>query len=288
MEAFTGVWNSLLVWPIAGALLYLTTFTASAGVAIVLFTILVRTLILPLTITQVRSQRAMMQLQPRLKELQRRHAGDRQRIAQEQMRLYREAGVNPLAGCLPMLIQMPVWIALYSALINLSSGIGSLAGAPAWIQSLAESSVQAFQGSFLWIQNLAAGSMPSGDPATWSLLILPILAAVTQWVVQKMSTMPTADPQQQQMNRMMEFMPIMFFVFSLQVGAGLALYWVVSNIYTIVQQRVFVGWGSLPILGSSELPASAVAPEQQVPTNRPNQPTRRDGQRPPRRRRRGK
>ena len=288
MDAFTGTWNSLFVWPITGALLYLTTFTGSAGVAIILFTILVRSLMLPLTLTQIRSQRAMMQLQPRLKELQRRHAGDRQRIAQEQMRLYKEAGVNPLAGCLPMGLQMPIWIALYSALSNLASGIGSLAGAPEWVESLAGPTISAYHGSFLWIENLAASSAPDpANPATWTLLILPVLAAVTQWIVQKMSTMPSADPQQQQMNRMMEFMPIMFFVFSLQVGAGLALYWVVSNIYTVVQQRVFVGWGTLPFLGSSALPATAPAPDQDA-SDGSNQPARRDGPRPPRRRRRGK
>ena len=82
MDAFTSIWNSLLVWPIEGALLYLTELTGSAGVAIILFTIAVRTVMLPLTFTQVRSQRAMMELQPRLRELQRRHSGDRQRIAQ--------------------------------------------------------------------------------------------------------------------------------------------------------------------------------------------------------------
>lgn len=269
MDAFTSVWNSLLVWPIEGALLYLTTLTASAGIAIILFTIIVRTVMLPLSFQQVKSQRAMMELQPRLKELQRRHGGDRQRIAQEQMRLYREAGVNPVAGCLPLVLQMPIWIALYSALINLSNN------------------VDAFKTSFLWIPNLAAPSTPVPEnPATWTLLILPILAGATQWVVQRMSVMPTADPQQQQMNRMMEFMPIMFFVFSLQVGAGLALYWVVSNIYTIVQQRVMVGWGTLPYLGSSA--PAAVAEAGQVPTDSTPRAPRGGRRNPPPRKRRGR
>ena len=270
MEAFTGIWNSLLVWPIEGSLLYLTELTASAGIAIILFTIAVRTVMLPLTLTQVRSQRSMMALQPRLKELQKRHSGDRQRIAQEQMRLYKEAGVNPVAGCLPMVLQMPIWIALYSALNTLTHD------------------VLEFQSSFLWIQNLGASSAPSVDPTTWPLLILPVLAGLTQWVVQKMSTMPTADPQQQQMNRMMEFMPIMFIVFSLQVGAGLALYWVVSNVYTIVQQRILVGWGSLPYFGSSSVPQVTEPRPDSDGESRPERPQRRDNPRPPRRKRRGK
>lgn len=269
MDAFTSVWNSLLVWPIEGALLYLTSLTASAGIAIILFTIIVRTVMLPLSFQQVKSQRAMLELQPRLKELQRRHGGDRQRMAQEQMRLYKEAGVNPVAGCLPMVLQMPIWIALYSALINLSNN------------------VEQFKASFLWIPNLAASSMPVPEnPGTWLLLILPVLAGLSQWVVQRMSVMPSADPQQQQMNRMMEFMPIMFLVFALQVGAGLSLYWVISNVYSIVQQRILVGWGTLPILGS---PAPAVGGEAQRPDdNPPRQPRRGRREGPPPRRRRGR
>jgi hypothetical protein len=101
-----------------------------------------------------------------------------------------------------------------------------------------------------------------------------------------MSMMPTADPQQQQMNRMMEFMPIMFVVFSLQVGAGLALYWVISNLYTIVQQRILVGWGSLPFLGTS-VPSADTTSEERSPATA-EQPSRRVSSRPSRRRRRGR
>lgn len=236
MDALTPLWNQLLVWPIESALLGLTALTGSAGIAIILFTVIVRTLMLPLGLLQVKSQRAMMALQPQLGDLQRRYAGDRQRLGQETMRLYRETGVNPLAGCLPLVLQMPIWFALYSALINLSS---------------VERNILEFQASFLWIANLAQSSVPKAeDPTTWPLVILPVLTAFTQWVVQRMSAMPPADPQQQQMAKMMEItMPIMFLVFSFQVGAGLTLYWLVSNVYSMVQQAFLVGWGTLPILG---------------------------------------
>ncbi|HEY3116044.1 MAG TPA: YidC/Oxa1 family membrane protein insertase, partial [Chloroflexota bacterium] len=90
MEPITEIWNAVLVDPIQAALLQLTTLTGSAGLAIIIFTVIVRTVLLPLSIQQVRSQRAMMGLQPRLRELQRRFAGDRQRIAQAQMQLYKE------------------------------------------------------------------------------------------------------------------------------------------------------------------------------------------------------
>jgi len=232
MDGITAVWNVFLVWPIEGALLALTQYTGNAGLAIIIFTVAVRTLMLPLGIKQAHSQKAMMKLQPQLRDIQKRHAGDRTKQSQEQMRLYRESGVNPVAGCLPLVLQMPIWFALYSALINLSNN------------------VESFSGGFLWIPNLAyTAGLEHATPPFSTLYILPVLSGITQWVVQRMSTMPTSDPQQQQMTRMMEFMPIMFFVFSLQVAQGLVLYWVISNVYSFFQQYFLVGWGNLPFVG---------------------------------------
>jgi YidC/Oxa1 family membrane protein insertase len=227
VEAITQIWNYFLVWPIEAGLTALANVLGSAGLAIIVFTIAVRTVMLPLGIRQARSQKAMSSLQPQLREIQKRYPGDRAKQSQEQMRLYRESGVNPAMGCLPLVIQMPIWFALYSSLINLSHN------------------VEAFSASFLWIPSLA-----HADP----YYILPVLTGVTQWVVQRMSTLPSADPQQQQMNRMLEFMPVMFFVFSLQVASGLALYWVVSNVYSFAQQYFIVGWGNLPYLGTRNRP----------------------------------
>src|SRR5688572_27839604 len=120
---------------------------------------------LPLGIQQARSQKAMARLQPQLREIQKKYSGDRTKQGQEQMRLYRESGVNPVAGCLPLVLQMPIWFALYSSLINLGS---------------TERDIGAFQAAFVWIPNLA-----HPDP----IYILPVLTGVTQWVVQRMSTM---------------------------------------------------------------------------------------------------
>ena len=255
----TDVWNATLVHPIMAALLWLAVATSSAGAAIILFTIIVRTVLLPLGLKQVQSQKALMRLQPQLKDLQRRYAGDRAKLGQEQMNLYKESGVNPLAGCLPLVVQMPVWFALYSALNELS---------------LAQEGP--FQQRFFWIESLALPAMPTADPSTWPLIILPVLTAVTQWVVQKMSVMPTDDPQQLQMNRMMEFMPIMFLVFSFQVASGLVLYWVASNLYSIVQQRFTMGWGTLPYLGSQAV-QSSVPIAQSAATSEDSRPRRRRG-----------
>jgi YidC/Oxa1 family membrane protein insertase len=247
LEFLLEPWNHFLVFPIRDALLWLSEVTGSGGLAIILFTILVRTAMLPLGYFQVRSQKAMLRMQPLLRELQRKYEGDKQRQAQEQMRLYREAGVNPVAGCLPMLVQMPIWLALYSALVTLSNNV----------------EYSAFHQPFLWISDLSHGSMPSTDPSTWPLLILPVLTAATQWVVQRMSMLPTADPQQQTMNRTMEFMPIMFLFFSFNVPAGLVLYWVVSNVYSIFQQYFFMGWGTLPV------PWNRRDDDANAPANRP-------------------
>jgi YidC/Oxa1 family membrane protein insertase len=222
-DVFLPIWNPFLVQPIETALRFFTELTGSAGLAIIILTIGIRTAMLPLTLIQVRSQKAMQRMQPQLKELQQKYGSDRQRMAQEQMRLYRENGVNPAAGCLPLVLQMPIWFALYAALNQLAA------------------TYPPFQEGFLWIPSLA-----HSDP----YYILPVITGVTQWVVQRMSMLPTTDPQQQQMNRMMEFMPLMFFFFSLQVASGLALYWVVSNVYTFFQQYFMVGWGTLPFLGS--------------------------------------
>jgi YidC/Oxa1 family membrane protein insertase len=282
--AITDLWNLVLVSNIESALLWLTSlFGGVAGIAIIVFTVVVRTLMLPLSLQQIKSQKAMAALQPRLKELQQRYAGDRGKIGQEQIKLYKEAGVNPAAGCLPLLIQMPIWFSLYSALITLSNN-GQLCADPA---RMAEShipcsdAVAAFAQGFLWIPSLGMHSTPSADPATWPLVILPIVTAITQWMVQKMSTMPSADPQQQQMNRMMEFMPFMFLMFSFQVAAGLTLYWVVSNLYSIAQQYFTVGWGSLPFLGNKGgSPAVPLRPNGSPPATQERQ----NGPRPSRRR----
>jgi len=192
-----------------------------SGLTIIAFTFVLRVLVIPLYMQQLRSTKAMQSLQPKIQELQRKHGKDREKLMQEQMKLYREHGVNPMAGCLPMLIQMPIWIGLYSALLKINQH---------------PETYPQFQEAFLWIPNLALH-----DP----IYILPILTVATQWVVTKMMMTPSADPQQQQMNQIMQFMPLMFGFFALTVPAGLVLYWVVSNVFTMVQQYFVMGWGGL-------------------------------------------
>lgn len=260
----TQVWQAFID-VIANALTTFASLIAGLGIpysfgfAIILFTLVIKLLTLPLTLQQLRASKAMQELQPKLQELQKKYKGDREKMSQVQMELYKEAGVNPLGGCLPMLVQMPVWFALYRALFDLAQN-GVLNQGFFWIPSLA-GPVDKFQGlSWLWPLPPAVG---------WAIaaayLVLPVLTIVSQVVVQKMMTPANPDPQQSSMNQMMMLMPFMFGFFALQVPQGLALYWVTSNIFSLIQQYFITGWGSLKpaptVVEASVAPASETPPD---------------------------
>ncbi|HYH13027.1 MAG TPA: YidC/Oxa1 family membrane protein insertase [Thermomicrobiales bacterium] len=201
----------------------IASFTGSAGVAIIVFTIIVKTLLLPLTIKATRSSKAMQEVAPKVKEIQKKYGKDRARASQETMALYQQYGVNPMAGCLPMLIQIPIFFGLYRAIDNLSKG-----------------NVGEWAHGFLWLESLS-----EADP--WHLL--PILAGVFQFVQTRMmrpANQPKSDdPQQQVMNMMMNFMPLMVVVFGWGFASGPVIYWVAQSAYSVVQQWFITGWGSL-------------------------------------------
>ncbi|GBD18246.1 Membrane protein insertase YidC 2 [bacterium HR27] len=216
------IWDQF-VYAIEWGLARTAELTGSAGIAIILFTILIKTLLLPLTIKSVRSTKAMQELQPKIRELQKKYGQDRQRLSAEMMKLYQEHGINPMSGCLPMLLQIPIFFGLYFAIRNLSM-----------------SQVGAWAHGFLWVPDL---SKP--DP----LHILPILAGLFQFIQTRM-TRPAGmrrfdDPQQQMMYSMMLFMPAMVVLFGWNFAAGPVLYWVVSALYSVVQQWLITGWGAM-------------------------------------------
>lgn len=207
------------------ALTFLYGIFGSYGTAIIVFTVIVRLLFLPLSIKSTKSMREVQanqaRLKPQMDALKKKYGNDRQRLLEEQQKLYKELGINPLAGmggCLPILIQFPIWIGLYSALITLSG-------------------TSEFKAAFLWIPDLGA---TEGFPYA-----LAILTGVTTWATQRMAMQPTNDPTQKTMNSMMQFMPLMMVFFAFQVPAGLVLYWVVSNIFQFFQQLYATGWGQL-------------------------------------------
>lgn len=221
------MFQTLIVNPIIAALVGLNGLVGSYGLAIILLTLIVKLITLPLTVQQLRATKEMQKLQPELQALQKKHKSNREKVTQETMALYKEHGVNPLSGCLPLVVQMPVWIGLYRALLNMARS-GQL------------------EGGFLWIPSLALPQgIPPLVPASWPFFVLPILTVVSQYIVQKMTTPPATDPQSNVMAQMMMIMPVMFGFFALQVPSGLALYWVTTNLFTLVQQGFVSGWDSL-------------------------------------------
>ncbi len=233
----SGWWQTLVVWPLAKALLALHTFLADMGMpypwgfAIVLFTIIIRVLLFPLTLSQIRGMQAQRELQPKLQELQKKYGKNREKLAQEQMKLYQEAGVNPLSGCLPLVIQMPILFGLYSALVALGPQLKDARFF--WIPDLG---FPRFTEGLGWIPRL----VQAGDYGTLiAYLILPALLIVSQFYMQKMTTAMTPssdDGQAGMMKQMSLMMTLMFGFFTLQVPAGLTLYWVTSNLLQMAQQ----------------------------------------------------
>ena len=231
-------WDIIAMQPMINTLIVLTKcLFNNFGLAIIFLTIVVNAAMLPLTLKQVRSSKAMQALQPKLAELQKKYAKDKQRLSQEQMRLYKESGVSP-AGCLlPLLVQMPVWIALYQAIMHVLAVIPeNLLGLSKYLYSWpVVYSALPLPNEFLGL-NLAVGNN----------MLLAILVGGSMWVQQKMVMTPTADPKQQSQANMMLWMMPMFFAFlTLSFPSGLALFWVTSNVIRIAIQYSVSGWGGL-------------------------------------------
>lgn len=225
------IWDGLIVGPLMAGLVGLHGMLGSFGLAIIVLTVGIKLVMFPLTMQQIRSAKGMRDVQPLMEEAKRRYGKDKEKLTQETLRIYRENGVNPMMGCLPLLVQMPIWFGLYWALINLSQNS------------------EEFNQGFLWLPSL-------GQPDPY--FILAVLTVVTQFVVQKMMAMPSSDPQQQMMNKVMLFMPLMFGYVAMNVPSGLALYWVTTNIFTFFQQLLTTGWGDL--MPNRPQVAAAVAP----------------------------
>lgn len=235
--SITGIWDTILLNPMVNFLVLMSKyFLGSFGIAIIVLTVIIRLLMFPLTMKQLQSSKAMQSLQPKMKELQKKYAKDQQKMNQEVMRLYKEEGVNPLGCAFPMLVQFPIWIALYQSVIQ------ALAYTPENLLGLSKQlysseiirSALPLNHHFLWMD------LTSGD------IFMAILTFASMWLLQKMSMQPSADPQAQSMNRIMLWvMPLMFGFFSLTLPSGLSLYWVASNIISMVMQYRVTGWGTL-------------------------------------------
>lgn len=219
-------WFDFLARPALWLLKFLYHYTGNYGIAIILITVLQKIVFHPLTHKSMKSMQAMQAIQPKVQALQERYKNNPKKKQEETMALYRKHGVNPMGGCLPMLAQIPIFIALYNAL---------------------SSSVEMWQAHFLWIRDL---TQPDSlfTAAVWggyvlSANVLALLMGVSMWFQQKMSP-TTGDPRQAQM--MLWMMPIIFTFMFWSFPSGLVLYWLVNNILQIGQQWLINRGGARP------------------------------------------
>lgn len=202
-ENVTGIWDKYFVWPLSWLIRESSVLLGgSYGLGILVATIIIRLIVLPLMIKQIKSSKMMQALQPELQKIREKHKNDPQKAQQETMLLFQKNNVNPLAGCFPLIVQMPILIAFYNA-ISRTEDIKTH--------------------SFLWMQ--------LGNPDPY--YILPILAAITTYFQQKM--MGSTMQNNPQMQMMLYMMPIMILAIAVTLPSALSLYWVYGNLFTIVQ-----------------------------------------------------
>jgi YidC/Oxa1 family membrane protein insertase len=253
------IWREGLIRPMLNALLFLYAYLGQSFiVAITVFTVALRLVTMPLQVKQIRSAKRMSALQPKMTELQKRYGGDKERLMREQQALYKTAGVSPFGGCLPTLVQFPIWVGLYQS-IN-----AVLADTPLELMNLGKNIYVGFQAivnivplqsKFLWL-NLA-----QPDPTPF---VLPVLVGGTMWLQQKMMTQPSADSQQASMNQSMQIMmPLMFGYFTTQFASGLALYFLISNVVGIIMQWAIERLEKPATVAPAELQAIAPANDKE-------------------------
>lgn len=208
-------------------------FVGSYWLAIVIFTIIVKLLLIPLSFKQIQSTKAMNDIQPKLKQLQEKYKDDKETLNIKMMELYKEHNINPLAGCLPLLIQMPVLFGLFGVLRNPAEYV---------FGGNAAMATEALNQGFLWVSDLSVPDTIGAFMQTGSFIdglpgILPILAALTTYLSMALTT-GKQQQANQQMQTMQMMMPLMILWFGTSMSAGLMIYWVVSNTFQMGQQYI--------------------------------------------------
>ena len=258
------MWDTLIIQPFTNVLLMITMVVKNFGVAIILFTLLIKLLTYPLTAKQLKASAAMQDLQndPHYKKMQEKYKNDKERMAQEQMRIYKEKGINPFGSCLPTLIQFPIIIGLYQSIMK------AMAATPLELSSLERiiypfldpAKILPIQNHFLW--------MDLGQPERLVLFgfgvpILAIVVVLTTFLQTKVMTPPTSqNDQAAAMTKSMNlYMPVLMGWMAYSLASGLALYFLVSNLATIVQYAAMgkVDWsGILPWVKPAPKPKTPV------------------------------
>ena len=249
------MWDAIVITPFINVLLFIYSFLGkNFGIAIILFTILIRLITHPLMVKQIKGSQGMqnMQQDEDWKKIQEKYKGDKERLAQEQMKYYKEKGINPFASCLPTLIQFPIIIALYQSII------AALAATPVEVLNLVRpvysdfldlSAIIPINSQFLWMdlgqpERLNLSFLPFGIP------VLAILVVVSTYVQSKLIQPPSTNPKDQtaMMGNMMNiYMPFFMGYLALTLASGLSLYFLVSNLLGIGQYALLgkVNWRNL-------------------------------------------
>jgi YidC/Oxa1 family membrane protein insertase len=233
------MWQTIVIQPFVNVLLLINSFVGNFGISIILFTILIRLLTHPLTVQQFKATKAMQDLQedPRYKKMQEKYKDDKERLAQEQMKLYKDYGVNPLGSCLPTLIQLPIILGLYQSVTR------AMAASPLELFRLEQiiyprlidaSRLLPLENQFLW--------MDLGQPERLIVFgigipFLAILVVATTFLQSKLIQPPTSGDNQAAMisNSMSIYMPILMGFMAYSLASGLALYFLTSNVFGIIQ-----------------------------------------------------
>lgn len=270
------MWDTIIVTPMTNILLLIYAFVGNFGIAIILFTVLIKAVTHPLMAKQIKSSAKMQELMQSedWQKIQAKYKDDKEKLAQEQMRVYQEQGVNPLASCLPTLVQLPIIFGLYQS-INRVMGVSPLQMVdlvrsmtdPLWswmgalIPAASISAILPINTQFLWMnlgqpERILADVLPFGGLPTLALIV-----GLTTFIQTKLTVMPSANPNDQsaQMTQMMGiYMPLMLFWFSLNFASGLAVYFIASNLAGIAQYAALgkVNWSNLFSFGKKPVPAA--------------------------------
>lgn len=244
------IFNTILTYPIFNALILIYQAVGDFGLSIIILTLLIKLILFPLTLKQLKSMKATQTLQPQMAEIKKKHGKDQRAQAQAMQDLYKEYGMNPLAGsCLPLLIQMPVLFGLFWAFSDVLRN-ATLKGMNAIIYPFLPHFSTLPNLSLNWFTFINSAwhiSLSTPDPTH----ILPVLAALATFVQLRMSqarsSAATTDAMATQMKVMQFLSPAMVLFFGWNYAAGLALYWTVSSVFAMVQQYFVTGWGSLLI-----------------------------------------
>ena len=241
------MWDTIIIKPFIAILLFIYDLIGgNFGLAIILFTILIKAITYPLTAKQIKSSKALQDMQNDKDwlEIQKKYKNDRDRLAQEQMKVYKEKGISPFASCLPTVVQFPIIIGLYQSIIQTMGNaplqmLNLVSKSSSWLTDIVNLkepiNLIPLNSEFLWM-NLGRAERVFIPGISFGIPVLAIIVVITSYLQTKLISNPSADPQSNQMSGIMNiYMPLLMGWFAYSFASGLALYFVTSNLFGIVQ-----------------------------------------------------